>query len=153
MKFYGKKLSSLEELRREREVLLYAKKHTASESLLDLKTLTGGGSSSSDKGSAGLFGGFGPGASTTSAGLLGTLLSAFSSKSKMGIITALAPPLITLIGKRFGGTQRSRKNPLERVVKEVALGYIKWKAIQMVYRWLSMAIKSNKSEKAKKEHR
>lgn len=152
MKFYGKKLSSLEELRREREVLLYAKKHTASESLLDIKELTGG-SSSSGKGSLGLFDGFGPGASTASAGLLGTLLSAFSSKSKMGIITALAPPLITLIGKRFGGTQRARKNPLERVVKEVALGYIKWKAIQMVYRWVSMAIKSNKSKNAKKEHR
>lgn len=150
MKFYGKRLNSIEELRRERQVLLYAKKHTASDSLLDIKAL------SSESGAGGLLdgilGGIGGNKNAAGAGMLGSLISAFSSKSPMGIITALAPSIFSLIARRIGGSSRPRKNPIVQLVKEVAIGYIKWKAIQLAYRWVEMAIKANKNKKVK-EHR
>lgn len=116
MKLYPKQLHSLEELKREQHVLKYAAKHT--DDWLSLKEL--GGSSSSTDNAAG-------------AGILGTVISAFGSKSIFNVILAIAPPVMTLLS-RHSSSSKKRKNPLESLAKELIIGYVKWKAVQLAYR-------------------
>jgi hypothetical protein len=132
MKLYGKKLHSLEELKREKHVLRYAAKH--SDDMLSFKDL---GKNTSTDDAAG-------------AGMLGTMISAFGSKSILNTILAMAPPLVALVSKR---SSRKKKNPLESLAKEIILGYVKWKAVQMAYRGVMLVVKSNKKEGKKEKER
>ena len=132
MRLYSKKLHSLEELKREKHVLRYAAKH--SDDVLNLSDL---GKSTSTDDAAG-------------AGMLGTRISAFGSKSLFNTVLAMAPPLLALVSK---GSGRKKKNPLESIAKEVIFGYVKWKAVQMAYRGVMLLVKSRKEEdKKEKEH-
>jgi hypothetical protein len=132
MRLYSKKLHSLEELKREKHVLKYAAKH--SDDTLNFNDL---GKHTSTDDAAG-------------AGMLGTLISAFGSKSMFNTVLAMAPPLLALVSKRSG---RKKKNPLESLAKEVIFGYVKWKAVQMAYRGVMLFVKSNKKDDKKaKEH-
>lgn len=133
MKLYSKQLNSLEELRREKHVLQYAKKHT--DEWLSFSDLDKNKEHAED---------------AAGAGILGTLLSAAGSKSLFSTVLALAPPILTLLSKNTA-TGKKKSNPLEKLAKEVAIGYIKWKAIQMAYRGLKMLMKSDKKDK-EKEH-
>jgi hypothetical protein len=47
---------------------------------------------------------------------------------------------------------RKKKGVLESLAKEVVLGYLKWKAIQMSYRGVMMLVNATKDKK-EKEHR
>ena len=132
MKFYGKKLHSLEELKREKHVLKYAAKH--SDDVLSFKDL---GKSSSTDAAAG-------------AGMLGSLISAFGSKTLTNSLLAMAPPLLALVAKR---TSTKKKNPLESLAKEVFFGYVKWKAVQMAYRGVMMVVRSKKKEDKNEKER
>lgn len=141
MKMYTKKLNSLEELKREQQVLRYAAKHTGSEDWLNFKDL---GMKDSSADAAG-------------AGMMGTLISALGSKSLLNSVLAMAPPLLTMATK---SGHRRKSNVMERMAKEVLFGYVKWKAIQMTYRGVMMVFKSNKPHeeeqvtiKRKKERR
>ena len=131
MKLYNKKLHSLEELRREKHVMRYAARHT--DEMLSFKDL--GKDTSTDK--------------AAGAGILGTMISAFGSKSLFNSVLAMAPPLLALISKRSG---RKKKNPIESLAKEVFLGYVKWKAIQMAYRGIMLAVGANKKDKKDQDH-
>ncbi len=133
MKLYSKQLKSIEDLRREKHVMRYAVKH--SDEMLSFKELGGADHSTSD---------------AAGAGLAGTLISAVGSKSLTNTLLAIAPPILTMLSKRSG--RRQRKNPLESLAKEVFLGYVKWKAIQMVYRGVMLAVKSKKDEDKKERH-
>jgi len=113
MKLYKRQLHSLEELRRERHVLKYAVKHT--DDWLNLKE-TG------DDEFPGLGG----------AGILGNIISAITSKSTFGTILTFAPTLLNLFSKNKKGEKK--KNPAASLIKEIAFGYIKWKAIQLAFR-------------------
>jgi hypothetical protein len=136
MKLYSKQLHSLEELKREQHVLRYAKKHT--DDWLNFKDLDKDKEDAED---------------AAGAGMLGTLLSAVGSKSMFSAALAMAPPILTLMSKK-SSSGRKRNNPLEKLAKEVILGYVKWKAIQMAYRGVMLVVKSNKSNEHKeKEHR
>jgi hypothetical protein len=50
-------------------------------------------------------------------------------------------------------TSRKKKNPLESLAKEIILGYVKWKAVQMAYRGVMLVVKSNKKEDKKEKER
>ena len=132
MKLYAKKLHSLEELKREKHVLRYAAKH--SDDLLSFKDL--GKNTSTDE--------------AAGAGMLGTLISAFGSKSLFNSVLAMAPPLLALISKR---SSRRKKNPIESLAKEVLFGYVKWKALQMAYRGITMAFRSDKKDDRNEKER
>jgi hypothetical protein len=130
MRLYRKKLHSVEELRREVHVLKYAKKQSDSESWLDMKDigLKGFGSSSKTKTN-----------SAFDAGILGTLISAMGSRSWLNIALAIAPPVFSLISKRS-----KKKNFLESAAKDVLGGYLKWKGINLAYRWIRRAVSKQK---------
>ncbi len=141
MKFYNKKLKSLEDLKREKNVLQYAKKHTAQDSPLDFRFLTARGN-----------------ATATVAGVAGkpyvswlpAIVSAATSGSIMKAVIALAPPLLKMMGRKTGVSGkvgRSIKGSLKGVLIEVALGYVKWKALQMAYRGVMLFVKSKKSKR------
>lgn len=126
MKLYSKQLNNLEALKREKHVMKYALKH--SDDWLNIKAMMGKSDSTDTAAGAGLF---------------GTLISAFGSKSLFNTIIAIAPPVLTLISKNSSFFKK-RKNPLESIAKEVIGGYIKWKAVQLAYRGIMSLVKSNK---------
>jgi len=132
MKLYTRQLHSLEELRREKHVLKYAKKHT--DDWLNLKDLDKEKADTED---------------AAGGGLLGTLLSAAGSKSMFSAVLAMAPPILTLLSKN-SSSGRKRTNPLEKLAKEVVFGYLKWKAIQLAYRGLMAVVGSDKTKEQKK---
>jgi len=133
MKLYSKKLNSVEELKREKHVLKYALKHSGSDDWLNLNNL--GSSDPRTENAAG-------------AGVLGTVISAFGNKSMLNTILAMAPPVISLATKR---RRKPEAGFLQRAAREVVTGYIKWKAIQMVYRGIMMVVKSNKEDEEEKQ--
>ena len=130
MKLYSKQIHSLEELKREKHVLRYAKKHT--DDWLNFKDMEKGKAKEDVEDAAG-------------AGMFGTLLSAMGSKSLLSAVMAMAPPVLTLMSKH-SSSGRKRTSPLERLAKDVMLGYVKWKAIQMAYRGVMLAVNANKKK-------
>jgi len=129
MKLYSRKLNSLEELKREKHVLKYAAKHT--DDVFDFgKAKTKDGDDTEE---------------ALGAGMLGTVISAFGSKSLFNTILAVAPPILSMVSKR-SSSSRKKKSPLESLAKELILGYVKWKAVQMAYRGVMLIFKSNKKE-------
>lgn len=135
MKLYPKQLNSLEELRREKHVLRYAKKHT--DDWLNFKDL--------DKGKQ-------QGGQATGAGLVDVLLSAAGSKSMFSAVLAVAPTVFSLLSKTSLSGRKLTK-PLERLAKDVLVGYVKWKLIHFAYSGLMSLVSSKKDQKdTKKEH-
>jgi hypothetical protein len=130
MKLYPKKLHSLEELKREKHVLKYAKKHTDKEEWLSLDDIK-------PKGSERLL----------DAGLIGSVLSALGSKSIFSAVIAVAPPLLGILAKRSG-----KKNIVERAVRDLAGGYLKWKAVQYSFNTLRNIISASKEKKKASKH-
>ncbi len=133
MKLYRKRLHSLEELKRERQVLKYKKKHTGSEDWFNLKDLTGGKSGKEDDH---------PG--ILNASMMSTILSALGSKSVVGTALSLAPTLVNLVSKRSG-----KKNVIEKMAMDVVGGYVKWKLVQMGYRGIKLFAKARKNKRSK----
>lgn len=131
MKLYGKQLNSLEELRREKHVMRYAAKH--SDEMLSFRELTGGDDSTEN---------------AAGAGLVGSLISAFGSKSLFNAIIAVAPPILTLLTTGSAG-KKKRNNPLQSLAKEVLAGYLKWKAIHLAYKAAKGMFGSDKDKKEK----
>ena len=134
MKLYSRQLHSLEELKREKHVLKYTAKHT--EDWLSFNNMK----HDTDAGQA------------AGAGMLGTLISALGSKSAFSTLLAIAPPLLTMFSKKDHGKGKKKHNPIERLAKEILLGYIKWKAVQIVYRGIMKIIKPHNKEHKEKEH-
>jgi hypothetical protein len=128
MKLYTKKLNSLEELKREKHVLKYAAKHT--DDVFDFNKAKAKDDDTED---------------ALGAGMLGTVISAFGSKSIFNTVLAIAPPVLSMMSKR-SSSSRKKKSPLESLAKEVIMGYIKFKALQMAYRGVMLAVKSKKKE-------
>lgn len=128
MKMYGRKLTSLDDLRREKRVLEHAKAQSDQEGLIDLNRI---------KGTTTALRAINQGPQQVQGSLIGALLGALGSKSFFSALVTLAPPIISLIGKRSqANTLPARKNPLERVVKDVLFGYVKWKLVQFAYKLL-----------------
>ncbi|HTM64964.1 MAG TPA: hypothetical protein VL093_01470 [Flavipsychrobacter sp.] len=131
MKLYRKQLHSLEELKREKHVMKYAVKHT--DDWLSFKEMSKG---ARPKDAATL-------------GMLGSVISAVSSKSIFSTALTVVPAILNMMPRREA---KKKKGILESLAKEVILGYVKWKAIQMSYRAIMMLINATKDKK-EKEHR
>jgi len=131
MKLYPRKLHSVEELKREKHVLKYAIKHTENESWFDF-----------DNGKAGEKEGL------VDSGMIGSVLSAVTSKSLFGTIMAVAPPVFKLITKRS-----RKKNIAETLARDIAGAYIKWKAIQLSIRTAKKILTSARDKKQGNQRR
>lgn len=130
MRLYPKKLHSLEELKREKQVLKYAKKHTHADGLLDIKANTP------------------PGADKQS-DILSMLGDLATSKSFSDIALTVGLPMLKLAGRKV------EKSFLKTFLGEVIGGYMKWKLLQMGMRGVRLFIRMQKSkhEKEKAEHK
>lgn len=126
MKIYHKKLNSLEELKREKHVLLYAKKHTASEDLFSPGQIMPKSASA-------------PSGNTTNVmAIIGDLLTSKSATS-MGL--TLGVPLVKMLGLK------ASKSVLKPLVREVVGGYIKWKLIHFGIKIVRGAVQAKKESK------
>ena len=116
MKLYPKELHSVEALRREKLKLKYARKH--SDNLVSIDKNTDDGLSSS--------------------AFTGTLMSLVSSKSVSSFLLTLTPTLLSFV------SGKKKKRFISSVAREVLGGYIKFKAMQMAYRYIRMIVKKKK---------
>lgn len=131
MKLYPKKLRSLEELKREKQVLKYARAQTQKEGLFDLKA-------------EGLHKAVGSKGNANFLSLAGDLLT---SKSFADIALTIGLPMIKFAGRK------TEKNIIKKLATEVVGGYVKWKLIQMGLRGvrLFMKMRQTKKEQQKQE--
>jgi hypothetical protein len=81
--------------------------------------------------------------------VLGSVISAVSSKSIFSTALTVIPAILNMMPRREA---KKKKGILESLAKEVILGYVKWKAIQMSYRAVMMLVNATKDKK-EKEHR
>ncbi|WP_276132367.1 hypothetical protein [Polluticoccus soli] len=126
MRLYPKKLNSLEELKREKQVLKYARKHSKPEGFMDMIPKP---SAKEDKQSDIL-------------SFAGDLLT---SRSTIDTLMTLGLPMLKLVGRK------TEKSFLKTVVGEVFGGYIKWKVLQMGVRGVRLLVHMQKEKAKKKE--
>ncbi|RYD58745.1 MAG: hypothetical protein EOP56_03930 [Sphingobacteriales bacterium] len=132
MKIYPKKLNSLEELKREKQVLLYAKKHTASQDLFSTDEIIQKAKQPAvDK-------------TTDFMAIAGDLLT---SSSTTNVAMTLGLPLIKMLGLKAG------KGVFKGLFKEVFVGYMKWKLIHFGITTAVSMVKSKKEDKSIKTKR
>jgi hypothetical protein len=136
MKLYSKRLNNLEELKREKHVLKYALKQSKSEDWLNLDSILKTNKDEKNTESA------------AEAGILGSIISGLGSKSLFNTVLAMAPPLITMMSK--SGSKKKKSSFIERAAKDVILGYIKWKAIELGYKGVTSFMNSKKEERQEK---
>jgi hypothetical protein len=131
MKIYPKKLNSLEELKREKQVLLYAKKHTGSLDFFPKSTVATAQEPVVDK-------------TTDAMAIAGDLLT---SSSASNIALTLGLPLIKMLGLKAG------KGVFKGLFKEVFLGYMKWKLVHFGFTTVMDMVRSQKENKDQKAKR
>jgi hypothetical protein len=124
MRLYPKKLRSLEELKREKQVLKYARAQTRKESFLDIKA-----------------------DSLPGAGKKGDILSLigdlFTSKSFADIALSVGLPMLKFAGRK------TEKNIIKKLAGELIGGYVKWKLLQMGLRGIRLFMKMQQTKKEK----
>lgn len=125
MKLYDKKLSSIDELKREQLRLQYERKHQDREPLFPVKEVN-----QSDNGAGKNFFGF--------------VMDMLGAESGLQRALTLSKPLLKILTKRS-------KQPLKKLAIEVGSGYLKWKAIEMVLNGAKLFIKSQKKKHEQKE--
>jgi hypothetical protein len=133
MKVYKKKLNSVEELKREKMMLEFARKHSEAQKPFSIDEMLRKPDVAEGK----------------AAGALGMASKLFASKSNMDMLTTLAGPLLGMV------TGRVKKKVLgsgliKKAVFEVFGGYAKWKLLQMGYRGIMLAVKAKKKGKKEK---
>jgi len=128
MKIYPKKLNSLEDLRREKQVLLYAKKHTAKLDILPKASITKKQEDAVD--------------STTDAmAVAGDLLT---SGNIADMAMTLGLPFVKFVGLKAG------KGLFKGFFKEIFLGYMKWKLVHFGITTAMDIVKSKNGNKKTK---
>lgn len=138
MKLYPKQLNSLEELKREKHVLLYAKKHIASEDLFSIDQFKPDLLAKKPTSEAG----------ESTSNIMALVADLLTSKSATGAAMTLGLPLLKFVGLKAG------KGIFKPLVKEVAGGYIKWKLIHFGYTTVMGIVKSQKNKKKEeKKHK
>lgn len=119
MALYPKKLNSLEELRREKYALMYARDEADKKDFFSIKSKDAGG--------------------VANASIIGTAMSLLTSRSLLSTLVTVAPSLINL-----SGSKKAKNTFLQRFAKEIIGGYVKWKVLQMGFRGLKMFTNSRK---------
>ncbi|MCD6064082.1 MAG: hypothetical protein K0R82_1993 [Flavipsychrobacter sp.] len=127
MKLYPKKLNSLEELKREKQVLKYARKHSKPDGLMDIKIPSP--TPKEDKQSDYL-------------SFFGDLLT---SRNTGDMLMTFGLPLLKLVGRK------TEKSLLRTVVGEVFGGYLKFKMLQLGVRGVKLFLHKQKAKK--EEHK
>lgn len=135
MKLYRKKLNSVDELKRECIRLSYQKKQMDAKDLIP-KLSFPGGSGSKEKGSK-------------NAGILELGLGLINAKGPLQMALAVAGPLIGMIGKnKKKAVTAAPKRLLGNLVKEVVIGYVSGKGIQLAMRGARWYLKRRREKKA-----
>jgi hypothetical protein len=129
MRMYPKKLRSLEELKREKQVLKYARAQTSKEDFFDIKAIKLPKAASS-KGDAGIL------------SLLGDLLT---SKSFSDILLTVGLPVLKIAGRK------TQKSVIKKLATEIIGGYAKWKLVQMGIRGVRLFMKMQQTKKQKQK--
>ena len=137
MKFYRKKLNSVEELKRETIRLNYRKKQISAEELMPKIPFLGGKSD-------------GEGGSNKGSGILNLALGLINAKGPLQMVLAAVGPVMTMIGNRKKKvTPETKKLSLPgRLVKEIAVGYLVGKGIQLALKGIGKYLKSRRQTKA-----
>jgi hypothetical protein len=135
MRIYPKRLNSLEELRREKQVLKYAAKHSKPDVLPDLKlNLKPGAKKVAED--AGL---------DSPSDILSMLGDILTSRTFTDSALAWGLPLIKLVGRK------TEKSFLKTFAGEVLGGYLKWKMVQMGVRGVRLFLKMQQTKKEKEK--
>lgn len=133
MKIYPKRLNSLEELRREKQVLKYAAKHSKPDVLPEIKLKRGTKKVVED---AGL---------DSPSDILSMLGDILTSRTFTDSALAWGLPLIKLVGRK------TEKSFLKTFAGEVLGGYLKWKMVQMGVRGVRLFLKMQQTKKEKEK--
>jgi len=140
MRLYPKKLRGIEDLEKEKKLLLRQSRQLEKEDFLSLDNLTAGKKKSKDKDDS-------PAAS------LVDLLPISNPFVKMGL---------DFLVKRFTASRKERKEapsqntaPHKSKLKAIAIefigGYLKWKAIELSYKGIKLIIKRSKEREAQEQ--
>ncbi|MBS1584165.1 MAG: hypothetical protein JSS82_01260 [Bacteroidetes bacterium] len=142
MKIYRKQLKSLEELKQEKIRLLQLRAKTEGEDLFALDGILPSLGKSEKKEKPGTV-------EQEEAGTLeniaGTLSNLLGSDLLKGVLGSAGGVLTGIAGKKL------REKILMPVLKEVVLGYAKWKAVELGFSAAKMFVKSRKEKKRKEE--
>jgi hypothetical protein len=131
MKLYPKKLNSLEELKREKHLLLQTKKEIEQNSPLSLHFIKDSITDTIQ-------------GATNNEGIIGTLASVISSPSVADMLTSASKPVLEFATDKVG------KGVLKSAAKEIIGGYLRWKAIELGYKGVKHLVKV-RAEKRKEK--
>jgi len=138
MRLYPKKLRNIEDLEREKKILLRKSKQLDKEDLLSLEGLLGKGKKKGkDK------------EEEDSAGSIVDLLPISNPMLKMGLKileTRILSPRKNKT-KENGEPPATKNHPIRKVAIEIIGGYLKWKAIELSYKGIKYLIKKRKEKK------
>lgn len=133
MKLYNKQLNSIEELRREKQKLKADLQSADKQGLFSLDDLLPGNSTSNSKADNNAEG-------VDIAGIATSLLSSLGSKNTL---LSVGLPLLKVAGNQL------EKGVVKKILKEVGLGYIKWKAIELSVKGIKHMVDKKVQERAK----
>lgn len=134
MKLYRKKLNSVEELRRECLRLNYQKQQLKTEDLVPKLGFGGGREERKSR----------------NAGILEMGLSLINAKGPLQIALAVAGPIMGMIGKRKkkAVTNSGPGKLLGNLARELVIGYLSGKGIQLAMRGIKWYLKKRREKKA-----
>jgi hypothetical protein len=133
MKLYNKQLNSIEELRREKQKLKADLQSAYTQGLFSLDDLLPGNSTSNSKADNNAEG-------VDIAGIATSLLSSLGGKNTL---LSVGLPLLKVAGNQL------EKGVVKKILKEVGLGYIKWKAIELSVKGIKHMVDKKVQERAK----
>ncbi len=133
MKLYNKQLNSIEELRREKQKLKADLQSADKQGLFSLDDLLPGNSKSNSKADNNAEG-------VDIAGIATNLLSSLGNKNTL---LSVGLPLLKVAGNQL------EKGVVKKILKEVGLGYIKWKAIELSVKGIKHMVDKKVQERAK----
>lgn len=152
MKLYAKNLRNIDELEQEKRLLLQEKKQLEDEGVLSIGSIvssvvSAAGEGSVKNGLGAVIGQFVPGIVPLAIPLLrmvaGVVRNRFSSSKEEHDDHEHAP-------SANGSPKKKGSNPLASVAKELIVGYLKWKAVQLSYKGISLVIKKKKKKRAER---
>ncbi len=133
MKLYNKQLNSIEELRREKQKLKADLNSADKQGLFSLDDVLPGKNKNNGKADN-------DGGGLDIAGIATGLLSSLGNKDTL---LSVGLPLLKVAGNQL------EKGVVKKILKEVGLGYIKWKAIELSIKGIKHLVDKKVQERAK----
>jgi len=143
MELYPKKLSSIDELKAEKRQLRQERHQLTKGGFITIEDVLGDGRKPKTNGNS-TGGRSNP---ETGGGLGGMLGSLLAGGPMLELGMKLGAPLLRKLGGTVGGAgKKAGKNAFRWVTKEVLMGYLKWKAIELSYDGIKHVIESRKKK-------